>query len=123
MAWTLGSRKKQDIQPASWGLSSVDRSPQRPHKPTYGSITSLPHPEPEQASPQQTYLSEKIPIPDAKPVGILGTVGDSQGCHSSLRSHKVGDRAFPVTMTSSSHSEQQCLFVIPAPCWMTPWLP
>uniref|UniRef100_H0VLJ9 Natural resistance-associated macrophage protein 1 n=1 Tax=Cavia porcellus TaxID=10141 RepID=H0VLJ9_CAVPO len=44
-----------------------DRSPQRPHKPTYGSITSLPHPEPEQASPQQTYLSEKIPIPDAKP--------------------------------------------------------
>nr|XP_023415863.1 natural resistance-associated macrophage protein 1-like [Cavia porcellus] len=45
----------------------MDRSPQRPHKPTYGSITSLPHPEPEQASPQQTYLSEKIPIPDAKP--------------------------------------------------------
>ncbi|XP_013375328.1 PREDICTED: natural resistance-associated macrophage protein 1 isoform X3 [Chinchilla lanigera] len=46
---------------------TIDRSPQRPSRPTYGSISSVPHPGPQQEPPQQTYLSEKIPIPDTKP--------------------------------------------------------
>ncbi|XP_058433441.1 natural resistance-associated macrophage protein 1 isoform X4 [Marmota monax] len=40
-----------------WGLS----------RPSYGSISSPPGPGPQQAPPRETYLSEKIPIPDAKP--------------------------------------------------------
>ncbi|KFO20182.1 Natural resistance-associated macrophage protein 1 [Fukomys damarensis] len=46
---------------------SCDRHPQSLSRPTYGSISSSPHPGPQQAPPQQTYLSKKIPIPDAKP--------------------------------------------------------
>ncbi|CAO2624970.1 Natural resistance-associated macrophage protein 1 [Lemmus lemmus] len=40
-----------------------DKSPQRLSRPSYGSISSLPGPAPQQVPPQETYLSEKIPIP------------------------------------------------------------
>ncbi|XP_033620524.1 natural resistance-associated macrophage protein 1 isoform X4 [Fukomys damarensis] len=49
------------------GQTTSDRHPQSLSRPTYGSISSSPHPGPQQAPPQQTYLSKKIPIPDAKP--------------------------------------------------------
>ncbi|XP_047400760.1 natural resistance-associated macrophage protein 1 isoform X2 [Sciurus carolinensis] len=44
-----------------------DGSPQRLSRPSYGSISSPPGPRPPQAPPRETYLSEKIPIPDAQP--------------------------------------------------------
>ncbi|XP_021099905.1 natural resistance-associated macrophage protein 1 isoform X8 [Heterocephalus glaber] len=53
--------------PDTQGLMTSDRSPQRLSRPTYGSISNPPRPGPQQAPPQQTYLSEKIPIPDTKP--------------------------------------------------------
>ncbi|XP_052049732.1 natural resistance-associated macrophage protein 1 isoform X2 [Apodemus sylvaticus] len=45
-----------------------DRSPQRLTRPSYGSISSLPGPAPQPAPPpsQETYLSEKIPIPSTE---------------------------------------------------------
>ncbi|XP_008568964.1 PREDICTED: natural resistance-associated macrophage protein 1 [Galeopterus variegatus] len=44
-----------------------DSSPQRLSRPSYGSISSPPDPRPQQVPPRETYLSEKIPIPDSKP--------------------------------------------------------
>ncbi|KAM6151945.1 natural resistance-associated macrophage protein 1 [Erethizon dorsatum] len=61
----LGDIKEGFLEEAQ--QAKVDRSPQRLSRPTYGSISSLPHPGPQQAPPQQTYLSKKIPILDAKP--------------------------------------------------------
>ncbi|XP_057617450.1 natural resistance-associated macrophage protein 1 isoform X2 [Chionomys nivalis] len=43
-----------------------DKSPQRLSRPSYGSISSLPGPAPQQVPPQKTYLSEKIPIPSTE---------------------------------------------------------
>ncbi|KAH0513485.1 Natural resistance-associated macrophage protein 1 [Microtus ochrogaster] len=43
-----------------------DKSPQRLSRPSYGSISSLPGPAPQQVPPQKTYLNEKIPIPSTE---------------------------------------------------------
>ncbi|KAL1771137.1 natural resistance-associated macrophage protein 1 isoform X1 [Sigmodon hispidus] len=40
-----------------------DKSPQKLSRPSYGSISSMPGTAPQQDPPQETYLSEKIPIP------------------------------------------------------------
>ncbi|PNJ36504.1 SLC11A1 isoform 3 [Pongo abelii] len=47
-----------------------DKGPQRLSRSSYGSIsspTSPTSPGPQKAPPRETYLSEKIPIPDTKP--------------------------------------------------------
>ncbi|XP_059559099.1 natural resistance-associated macrophage protein 1 isoform X2 [Myotis daubentonii] len=44
-----------------------DRVPRRLSSPSYGSISSPPSAGPQQAPPGETYLSEKISIPDTKP--------------------------------------------------------
>ncbi|XP_036277975.1 natural resistance-associated macrophage protein 1 [Pipistrellus kuhlii] len=44
-----------------------DRGPRRLSSPSYGSISSPPSPGPQHAPPGETYLSEKISIPDTKP--------------------------------------------------------
>nr|XP_024648453.1 natural resistance-associated macrophage protein 1 [Macaca nemestrina] len=44
-----------------------DKGPQRLSRSSYGSISSPTSPGPQQAPPRETYLSEKIPIPDTKP--------------------------------------------------------
>ncbi|XP_026310517.1 natural resistance-associated macrophage protein 1 isoform X7 [Piliocolobus tephrosceles] len=46
-----------------------DKGPQRLSRSSYGSISSPTSPGPQQVPPRETYLSEKIPIPDTKPVG------------------------------------------------------
>ncbi|XP_053453965.1 natural resistance-associated macrophage protein 1 isoform X3 [Nycticebus coucang] len=43
-----------------------DRGPQMLSRPSYGSISSPPSPGPQQVPPRETYLSEKILIPDTK---------------------------------------------------------
>ncbi|XP_012657672.1 natural resistance-associated macrophage protein 1 isoform X3 [Otolemur garnettii] len=43
-----------------------DRGPQMLSRPSYGSISSPPSPGPQQVPPRETYLSEKIRIPDTK---------------------------------------------------------
>uniref|UniRef100_A0A8C9QG04 Natural resistance-associated macrophage protein 1 n=1 Tax=Spermophilus dauricus TaxID=99837 RepID=A0A8C9QG04_SPEDA len=49
------------------GLLTGDGRPWGLSRPSYGSISSPPGPGPQQAPPRETYLSEKIPIPDAEP--------------------------------------------------------
>ncbi|XP_012584434.1 PREDICTED: natural resistance-associated macrophage protein 1 [Condylura cristata] len=44
-----------------------DREPQRLSRPNYGSISSPPSSESQQVPPEDTYLSEKIPVPDTGP--------------------------------------------------------
>ncbi|XP_010334630.1 natural resistance-associated macrophage protein 1 isoform X2 [Saimiri boliviensis] len=44
-----------------------DKGPQRLSRSSYGSISSPTSPGPQQVPPRETYLSEKIPIPDMKP--------------------------------------------------------
>ncbi|XP_037857465.2 natural resistance-associated macrophage protein 1 isoform X3 [Chlorocebus sabaeus] len=44
-----------------------DKGPQRLSRSSYGSISSPTSPGPQHAPPRETYLSEKIPIPDTKP--------------------------------------------------------
>ncbi|XP_027631103.1 natural resistance-associated macrophage protein 1 isoform X3 [Tupaia chinensis] len=44
-----------------------DKSPQRLSRPSYGSISSPPNPGSQQETVRETYLSEKIPIPEAEP--------------------------------------------------------
>ncbi|XP_012301773.1 natural resistance-associated macrophage protein 1 isoform X3 [Aotus nancymaae] len=44
-----------------------DKGPQRLSRSSYGSISSPTSPGPQQVPPRETYLSEKIPIPDRKP--------------------------------------------------------
>ncbi|XP_017390617.1 natural resistance-associated macrophage protein 1 isoform X1 [Cebus imitator] len=44
-----------------------DKGPQRLSRSSYGSISSPTSPGPQQVPPRETYLSEKIPIPDTKP--------------------------------------------------------
>lgn len=55
------------------GPFAGDRGPQRVSSPSYGSISSPPSAGRQQAPPGETYLSEKISIPDTKLVGILET--------------------------------------------------
>ncbi|XP_021083047.1 natural resistance-associated macrophage protein 1 isoform X2 [Mesocricetus auratus] len=43
-----------------------NKSPQRLSRPSYGSISSLPGTAPPKVPPQETYLSEKIPIPSTE---------------------------------------------------------
>ncbi|XP_027631106.1 natural resistance-associated macrophage protein 1 isoform X5 [Tupaia chinensis] len=49
------------------GLFIGDKSPQRLSRPSYGSISSPPNPGSQQETVRETYLSEKIPIPEAEP--------------------------------------------------------
>ncbi|KAG8520911.1 Natural resistance-associated macrophage protein 1, partial [Galemys pyrenaicus] len=56
-----------------------DRDPQKPSRPNYGSISSPPSSGSQQVPPGGTYLSEKIPIPDTGPVGMLEASREAWG--------------------------------------------
>jgi hypothetical protein len=58
--------------PSILGSLTGDKSPPRLSRPSYGSISSLPGPAPQPAPCRETYLSEKIPIPSADQVGMVG---------------------------------------------------
>lgn len=75
MALALGHQKGAGHSPCLMGPFAGDGGPQRPSRPSYGSISSPPGAGQQQAPPGSTYLSEKIPIPDTEPVGMLDIPG------------------------------------------------
>ncbi|KAF5922585.1 hypothetical protein HPG69_017958 [Diceros bicornis minor] len=89
MALALGRQREAGHSPRLMGPFAGDSGPQRLSRPSYGSISTPPSPEQQQAPPGGTYLSEKIPIPDTEPVGMLETSWGLSGTPS-LRSHLQG---------------------------------
>lgn len=66
IALTLGQQKEAGHSPRLVGPFTGDTGPPKQGGTRYGSISSPPSPEPQQAPPGGTYLSEKIPIPDTE---------------------------------------------------------
>lgn len=69
----LSHQKEASHSPCLMGSFAGDKGPQRPSKPSYGSISSPPNAEPQQPPPGATYLNEKIPVLDIEPVGMPET--------------------------------------------------
>lgn len=84
MAFALGGLKAAAQLPRFMGPFAGDRGPQSLSRSSYGSISSPPSPGPQQTPPRTTYLSEKVPIPDTKPVRMLQT---SLGVFQDLQVH------------------------------------
>lgn len=75
MALALGHQKEAGHSSCLMGPFADNKGPQRLSRPSYGSISSPPNAGSQQAPPEATYLSEKVSIPDTKPVGMLETSG------------------------------------------------
>ena len=99
MALILGHQKEAGHSPRLMGPLAGDTGPPKLSRTRYGSIPSPPNPGLQQEPPGGTYLSKKIPIPDAEPVRMLET---SWGLSGWTRSYGIsqGEGGLLQTMAS-----------------------